>query len=402
MMKTTILMILLMIANRSVEAQSTWIVCNSPTTGKLLSVCMPGQDKVLAGSANGILLMSTDYGQTFSTIPLGIVEDIHDICFFNSQNGRMLLGNNFMKTADGGSTWNLISEIPGNPKAMHFLNPDTGFVACDLGLAFSTFNGGILWNSLGTGVTDRLETVNFKNIDDGFWGGRNVTSLRTINQGLTFTTGVIPANGDIKDIQFVNSDTGYSCGDNGEVLFTDNGGNTWSAQQTPSTEPGMNALHFTDPMHGWCSGEAGTVFHTSDGGNTWLVDLTSTQSEMNDIHLFDNGHGFAVGDNGTVLRLGNGLTALNETETGINSFAIYPNPAHLSATITFSLSINADITITLSDMLGANIKTIPRGVMEPGIHTLSMDCSELTDGIYFYSLTVSGRNKKTGKLVVSK
>ncbi len=401
-MKTTILILSLMIAVNAVESQSTWTVCNSPTTQKLLSVFMPGQSKVLAGSTNGILLMSTDYGQTFSTIPLGIVEDIHDICFFNSQNGRMLLGNNFMKTADGGLTWNIVSEIPGNPKAMHFLNPDTGFVACDLGMAFSTFNGGILWNSLVTGVTDRLEAVNFKNIGDGFWGGRNGASLRTFNQGLGFSTGVIPANGDIKDIQFVNSINGYSCGDNGEILFTGDGGNTWSAQQTPSTEPGMNALHFPDPLNGWCSGEAGTIFHTSDGGNTWLVDLSGTQFELNNIHLFDNGHGFAVGDNGTVLRLGSGLTAINETETVLESFAIYPNPAHSATTITFSLSIPADITITLSDMLRNQIKTIPSGITRPGIHSLALNCSDLNDGIYFYTLNVGGRIQKTGKLIVSK
>src|SRR6185436_10000352 len=256
-MKKVIISLAMLIASHVMKAQSTWIVCNSPTITKLESVWMPDINKVLVGGDNGTLFMSTDYGVTFTPIALGSTEDINALYFFNSSHGIMLLGSNFLESTDGGSNWNFISNVPGDAKSFYFLNQDTGFVGCDFGVALSTYNGGITWNTLTTGVSERLDAVFFKHIGDGFFGGRNNTSLRTFNQGQSFTTNVIPANGDVKDIQFVNATNGFSCGDNGEVLFTSDGGNTWLAQTTPNTNTDMNALHFTDALNGWCSGEAG-------------------------------------------------------------------------------------------------------------------------------------------------
>jgi|GEM_PF-3563984 len=350
--RTAVLLFLMMIAVSAAKAQMTWTTCNSTTMEKLGCVYMPGMDKVLAGGKNGVLLLSNDYGNTFSQIPTGSTEDINAIHFFNAQDGIMFLGHKFMHSGDGGLTWNFISQIPGKPKAIHFLNPDTGFVACDLGEAYRTSDGGVTWTVLNTGVTERLEAVYFKQISDGFFGGRNNTSLRTFDQGQTFSLGVVPANGDVKDILFVNTINGYSCGDNGEVLFTNDGGYNWIAQNTPSTEPGMDALHFTDELNGWCSGEGGTIFHTTNGGTSWLNDVSNTMNELNNIFLFDNLHGFAVGDNGTVIRLGSGTTSINESKSRSNIFTVSPNPFSDRFTISANGSVEGDAVLTIGDFTG--------------------------------------------------
>lgn len=393
---------MMVLTTGAIEAQSTWTTCNSSTTEKFVCVFMPEVNKVLVGSTNGIMLMSTDYGNTFSTIPLGAAEDINALYFFNAQNGIMFFGRDFLKSSNGGLTWSFVSKLPGKPKAMHFLDPDTGFVACDEGEAFSTFNGGNSWNALSTGVTERLEAVCFKHPADGFLGGRNNTSLRTLNMGLAFSTGVIPADGDIKDIQFVTETNGYSCGDNGEILFTGDGGSSWNVQPIPSGEPGMNALHFTDALNGWCSGEAGVIFHTSNGGTTWLNDNSNTSSELNNIHLFDNQHGFAVGDNGTIVRLGGSITAVSETNKGLDNFSIHPNPVRSTTTVSYSLPGKSDITFKMFGLLGNDIKTLPQGTLEAGQHKMTVDCSDLPDGIYFYALEANGSKVKSGQLIVSR
>ncbi len=373
------------------NAQSTWIVCNSPTTTKLESVWMPDVNKVIAGGDNGALYMSTDYGATFNPIATGTNEDINALYFFNPVDGIMLLGSNFMKSSDGGATWNNVSNIPGDAKSFYFLNPDTGFVGGDLGAAFSTYDGGITWNILATGVTERLDAVFFRQLGDGFFGGRNNTSLRTFDQGQTFATNVIPANGDVKDIQFVNVNNGFSCGDNGEVLFTGDGGNTWVAQSTPNNNTDMNALHFTDPLYGWCSGEAGVMFHTSDGGITWVSDITNTVNEINNVHLFDSSHGFAVCDNGTIIRLGSGATSIAENQNQQIKFQLSPNPFSGQSVLSFQLEKNETLEITVYDMTGRKFNEIPKQVYNRGTHQVKINPGQIPAGMYECRIKTSGQ-----------
>ncbi len=387
---------ILLISVISGNAQSEWTICTSPVTVNLQAVYMPQANTVLIGGDGGTLLMSTDLGNSFTTIALDSFEDIHAIYFFNPLNGIMLLGSDFMKSTDGGLTWNFISEVPGNAKAFHFISPDAGFVACDDGEAYSTNDGGMTWNFLETGATERLEAVFFNNINDGYFGGRNQTSLHTDNGGQSFTQNVIPANGDVKDIQFVNPTTGFTCGDNGEVLFTSDGGATWIAQITPDNGPDMNALHFTDEMNGWCTGEGGTIFHTTDGGNSWFNDISNTTDEISNIHLFDNFHGFAVGDNGRILRLGDLATAVNEVIPGKKEeLIIYPNPSSGIFNINSPEFTTADI-LSITDITGKEV--FRSGILKENMQFNAGNLA-LVPGIYFCRIE-SKSQVQTGKLVI--
>lgn len=395
-MKKTLVLSIILLSAIVARAQSVWTVCNSPVTEKLQSVFMPEANKVLIGGKSGTLLMSTDYGTTFTTIPLGITDDINAIYFFNSQNGIMLLGDHFMKTTNGGSNWTHISEVPGKAKGFSFISQDTGYVACDFGLAFSTTNGGTSWNALTTGVTERLETAFFKNYSEGFFGGRNETSLRTTDHGSSFTTNVIPANGDVKDIQFINSTNGYTCGDNGEVLFTSDGGSSWNALSTPRNNVDMDALHFTDQLNGWCSGEAGTMFHTMNGGTNWVLDVSNTTREINNVHLFDDLHGFAVCDSGTIIRLGNGSVSVGSIATNNSvNLNVFPNPAENSFIISGS-NIGTDSKLSILDVTGKLVFSCQ--MSSPAIN-LNAETISLTPGIYMCKLE-SAKSASTVRLII--
>jgi photosystem II stability/assembly factor-like uncharacterized protein len=395
-MKKTLVLLTIILSTVVARSQSVWTVCNSPLTEKLQSVFMPEANKVLIGGKSGTLLMSTDYGTTFTTIPLGITDDINAIYFFNSQNGIMLLGDHFMKTTNGGANWNQISEVPGKAKGFSFINQDTGYVACDFGLAYSTTNGGSSWNTLITGVTERLETAFFKNYSEGFFGGRNQTSLKTTDHGNSFTTNVIPANGDVKDIQFINSTNGYTCGDNGEVLFTSDGGSTWNALSTPRNDVDMNALHFTDQSNGWSSGEAGTMFHTTNGGSNWVLDVSNTTKEINNVHLFDNLHGFAVCDSGTIIRLGNGSVSVgNIPANNSSNLNIFPNPAENNFTVSGN-NTGPDSQLSIYDVTGKVVYSCK--LSAPAIN-LNAESISLTSGIYMCKLE-SGKVSSTVRLII--
>lgn len=396
-MKVSLLLLAILFQVFAVNAQSTWTLCNSPTTEDLESVFMPEPNKVLIGGNSGVLLISTDFGSTFSSVSLGSTDDIDALYFFNSTDGIMLLGNKFMKSADGGLTWTFVSNIPGNAKAFHFINDTVGYIACDLGLAFRTTNGGLSWSSLVTGITERLEAVWFKTAADGFFGGRNSTSLHTLNQGSSFTSNVIPANGDIKDIQFVNATNGYSCGDNGEVLFTLNGGTSWVQQTTPNTNVDMQALHFVDNQNGWCSGEDGVMIHTSNGGTNWLSDITNTNQSINNVHFFDNNQGFGVADNGVIIRRGTGTVSVDERNSDeLEILQIYPNPTSGSFTIQWD-DKSREIPLQIRDLAGNLIQEI---ILSNPLTTMDARELKLAPGLYFCQLQSAQYSKPLRLLVL--
>jgi photosystem II stability/assembly factor-like uncharacterized protein len=72
----------ILIQGFALNAQSTWTLCNSPTNADLESVFMPEANKVLIGGESGVLLMSTDFGNTFSSISLESTDDIEALYFF--------------------------------------------------------------------------------------------------------------------------------------------------------------------------------------------------------------------------------------------------------------------------------------------------------------------------------
>jgi photosystem II stability/assembly factor-like uncharacterized protein len=312
-------------------------------------------------------------------------------------DGIMLLDDRFMKSADGGFTWTFVSNIPGDARALHFVNDSVGYVAGDSGQAFRTTNGGLSWTSLATGVSERLEAVWFKTSAEGFFGGRNNTSLHTQNQGSTFTSNVIPANDDIKDIHFVNLTNGYSCGDDGEILFTANGGTTWAQQTTPNTNVDMEALHFVDTQNGWCSGEDGVMFHTSNGGTSWVSDITNTTQSINDIHFFDNNQGFGVADNGVIIRLGDGTVAVDEMNSDkLEMLQIYPNPTNGSFSILWDNN-GRETPLHIRDITGNLIQEI---ILSDPLTTMNARELNLVPGLYICQLQSAQYSKPIRLLIL--
>jgi len=77
---------------------------------------------------------------------------------------------------------------------------------------------------------------------------------------------------------------------------------------------------------------------------------------------------------------------------------VYPNPA--VHTVNFDYNMPATVTsakVSIVNLLGSVVKET---VVEPNANKLSMDISELEDGIYFYNVIVNGKIYKTKKLII--
>ena len=78
---------------------------------------------------------------------------------------------------------------------------------------------------------------------------------------------------------------------------------------------------------------------------------------------------------------------------------VYPNPA--SQTVQFKVDGNnrEDVMIRVTDALGKEVKRLQ--VPEHN-GVLRMDVSQLNPGVYFYSLTISGKAVSTRRLLVTR
>jgi len=87
-----------------------------------------------------------------------------------------------------------------------------------------------------------------------------------------------------------------------------------------------------------------------------------------------------------------GIPQIAETEGKPLTFTLeqnYPNPFNSTATIKYSLSSPAQVSLILYDVLGRNVLTLAEGRQSAGAHALQIDAGRLASGVYFYRLKVN-------------
>jgi photosystem II stability/assembly factor-like uncharacterized protein len=68
----------------------------------------------------------------------------------------------------------------------------------------------------------------------------------------------------------------------------------------------------------------------------------------------------------------------------------YPNPFNPSTEISFHLKSDAKVSINVYNVLGQKVSSLINNQMNAGEHTIRFDASEMTAGVYFYSLEARG------------
>ena len=79
----------------------------------------------------------------------------------------------------------------------------------------------------------------------------------------------------------------------------------------------------------------------------------------------------------------------------------FPNPFNPTTTINYTLTKSTNISLELFDCLGRKILDIDNGYRISGTHTVNLNASTLSSGVYFYKLTTT-EYSETRKLVLLK
>ena len=284
----------------------------------------------------------------------GIQGMLHDVHFFDQNNGLVVGDNGLMLTTnDGGKTWikkddntrpqeAAPGQRPGRPGGgtptlynIYFLNKNIGYITGARGTILKTADGGKTWSRKvarnenanpnpnrrgGGGIRANLMGIQMISEMVGFIAGSENTILKTTDGGDTWLGSserarVGETRNNLENIWFVSPTSGWVIGSYGTLLHTNDSGETWQ-KKNAGVDNNLFGIHFVNDTTGWISGQEGLILHTSDGGKTWKQQQTDSVDNLQDIMFVDEKVGWAAGEFGAVLHTTDGGNTWTSTKTG--------------------------------------------------------------------------------------
>jgi hypothetical protein len=100
----------------------------------------------------------------------------------------------------------------------------------------------------------------------------------------------------------------------------------------------------------------------------------------------------------------NDASSVSNTKNELNTISIknYPNPFNPTTNLEYGISELGYVSLKVYDMMGREVKTLVNGIRNSGIHKVTFDGSQLSSGIYYYTLAVNGIRMETKSMVLMK
>jgi len=338
----------------------------------------------------GYLLKTTNSGQNWSVQTFNYY--FSSLKFINDNTGYITtvgdtVNSIILKTTNAGLSWSSQSLEAGYLSMIDFVDSNFGFVNAVYGKFFKTSNGGNNWLSY---YTTWLNTFDF------------------INENLGFAVGIA------------------SFGSN--IYKTTNGGINWvNIYAKDSVFLGKPV--FIDGNTGWIGGfklKSNNIYNriilkTTNSGINWFEQSSGTQSDSNSciasIFILNADIGYAStmrcqfqnepALNAMVFKTTNGggePIGINNHGSIIKDFTLYqnyPNPFNPSTEIKYAIPQSNLVSIKIYNIEGELVEVLVCKYEEAGYYSIQFDGSNLSSGVYFYTIK-AGNFSDTKKMVLVK
>ncbi len=221
-----------------------------------------------------------------------------------------------LHSKDGGASWDSVSSgVTERLYTVEFINSDTGWVAGDdnksVSTVLRTIDAGLNWESqsLSGGGALSIYDVDFiKNssgqIMCGYITGALGYTWKTLDFGANWNSVRNKCENTFYSSCFVNSDTGWFVGTPSvqepyTIMNTMDGGDTWQ-QQTNPTGINLRGVCFGSDLRGIAVGLSGTILFTEDGGANWQTASSAPYARWESVFLTKSGKAWAVGSKGRI------------------------------------------------------------------------------------------------------
>ena len=313
-MKKLILILFGFIISNILEAQS-WSAFNIGTNENLNKVYFTNDTTGFIIGNNGLLLFTSDSGNTWDSITTNVQHNLLTISFANNETGYI----NGLKTVDGGATWmpQISSDIYGFMYAYDENRIMAGHGSMFDGMIYESNDGGLSWlPHWGHPGLTMFNDCDFVNQDEGYLSSWYAGHLfKTVDAGANWSEIVINEvdgnpwiSDDYLSVAFPSQDTVLVTHQNG-ILKTLDGGSSWSEIKPngaisnfyPSSVIVLSINNYLLVNRGNNPLLASPrIYETSDGGDNWTASANTVERIL-DVAC-NTSYCFAVGSNGTVYR----------------------------------------------------------------------------------------------------
>ncbi len=406
-----------------------WTEQNTGIPFTLFSVSAVNDDVVWACASGTNIMRTTNSGMSWENVGLNIPppQGVETNIFAIDQNTALFASYSgsprttyVYRTSNGGANWHLVLSQGSNGFITSiWIKPNShGFiVGWPVGGRWSlwrTTDAGFTWDSTGEYIPETDPNVwSFENsmfyLGSNIWfGARGKGIYYSTNDGDTWSLQDLTSQGFPypAGIWFDNAQNGYTSG-NLNIVKTTNGGANWSIT------PGSNGSEVVRGITGagsqwWYIREIDpNIYYTSNNGANWTVQYTSP-SNVGFKHITKARNGntlWAVNISGNAAKYIMTTSVAGNHEIVPSVFSLeqnYPNPFNPETVIRYQVPKTSFISLRVFDMLGRNVKEPVNKTQSAGTYNVKFDASELSSGIYFYSLSADGVIQGTKKMMVVK
>jgi len=395
-------------------AQAQWIKQEAGTSEALNDVFCISADTVLAVGNAGVILKTTDGGEHWIQKNSPFTGYLWKIRFADDTTGYAVGENGIIKTTDAGETWTILPVDEDSLYSVSCVNKDTVYISGLHGIIKKTEDGGQIWATQATGLSETVTNIQFINDTLGYaMLGTYIEDLyilKTINTGVTWQTQYHLPGGGAYSMFFCNDTLGYFGESslyksiNQGVDWSDTFYNYWAY---------VYSIYCINPdtlwTAGWQSwGTSGVIakgISTGDNYDDWNWIYHFVDREFyNSIHFANDTVGYVVGfwgdENsgweGLIKKIttGENISAVENIQKN-KTFTIYPNPSSGIITVSNLQCFSCDCNISISNISG---KEIYNNQFSINNNQLKIDISNFSKGIYF--LTISNLNHYETKKII--
>ncbi|MCA8993064.1 MAG: hypothetical protein KDA88_13830 [Planctomycetaceae bacterium] len=229
----------------------------------------------------GVIYFTGDGGQTWTQLDSTPLPWLHDVRFFDLDNGVAIGETNarfpsgVFVTENGGRTWTPVSaKSAGRWRAGAFIDSENGVVVGDLGEHQVVARGQLLPAALPASGLANIHAVTASHDGRCWFAGDGALLMTSTNGGVSWGPADTPLPRELDD--FANFSALAQVGNHvwvggspGSVIWhsSDNGA-SWQRQYTGSTVP-LHSIHFVNEKQGCAVGSLGRIVTTTDGGAHW-------------------------------------------------------------------------------------------------------------------------------------
>lgn len=407
----------------SLHAQ--WVQQISGTTALLKSVSAVS-DQICWVSGSGVVLRTTDAGATWINALGNIASTFggSNIWGIDGQTALVtgtISGNAFVyRTSNGGTSWSQVfTQTGGFINSVQLTGGLNGYMMGDpVGNRWSLWNTGTIglsWDS--TGI--RLDGTGEASWNNGMmisgtkiWYVTNTATGKiyySTNSGTTFTaqqTGVTSAT--FGAIWFNYPFQGLASS-NGLLFSTSNSGTTWTAvSNAPGGTSNVGGITGKNLKWWFTRNVASTSIYTSgDNGATWSSQTCPSGAyshiSMGRLSTGGTANIWAVGDAGKIIYL-SGVVGVEPINSQVPSKYLleqnYPNPFNPQTNINFSIPKNTFVKLKVFNTTGKLISELVSEYKTAGNYSVKFDGSELSSGIYFYTIESEGLRETKSMMLI--